>query len=142
MLEGTDSNCRTRKGADLQSAGFNHSPTFQCCRDNRARTCGLLVPNQAIYHLIYIPSWLLKDNHNLPLQLHFIFPLGTKKPEHLTALYPEKDSNPGWYDPKQFSRLPHSTALPNLRLHKYNIKELYLQILVRLLGLEPRTRGL
>ena len=28
-LEGTDSNRRTRKGADLQSAGFNHSPTFQ-----------------------------------------------------------------------------------------------------------------
>ena len=28
MLEGTDSNRRTRKGADLQSAGFNHSPTF------------------------------------------------------------------------------------------------------------------
>ena len=28
LLEGTDSNRRTRKGADLQSAGFNHSPTF------------------------------------------------------------------------------------------------------------------
>ena len=29
LLEGTDSNRRTRKGAELQSAGFNHSPTFQ-----------------------------------------------------------------------------------------------------------------
>ena len=29
LLEGTDSNRRTRKGTDLQSVGFNHSPTFQ-----------------------------------------------------------------------------------------------------------------
>jgi hypothetical protein len=30
MLVGTDSNRRTRKRADLQSAGFSHSPTYQC----------------------------------------------------------------------------------------------------------------
>lgn len=82
MLEGTDSNRRTRKGADLQSAGFNHSPTFQGCGVDGVRTT---------WHKFFQDSALPWECHmSIPPELlHQVVPRVGLEPTRLTALVPK-----------------------------------------------------
>ena len=75
LLEGTDSNRRTRKGADLQSAGFNHSPTFQGCDVDGVRTT---------WHKFFQDSALPWECHmGIPPELlHQIVPRVGLEPTH------------------------------------------------------------
>ena len=59
LWAGTDSNRRSRKATDLQSARFNHLPTYplyeikphisSCCDPHRIQTCNLLIRSQMLY---------------------------------------------------------------------------------------------
>jgi hypothetical protein len=85
MLEGTDSNRRTRKGADLQSAGFNHSPTFQGCGVDGVRTT---------WHKFFQDSALPWEYHmsTPPELLHLVVQRVGLEPTRLTTSVPKTDA--------------------------------------------------
>ena len=53
-----DSEQRDKQSLSLSSDAvvLSHLNQSAVGRDDRARTCGLLVPNQALYHLSYVPT--------------------------------------------------------------------------------------